>query len=36
MGKATQKHMCRWDIMTDISSSNLIEGAGVDHVNMEM
>jgi len=36
MGKATQKTMCRWDIMTDINSSKLIQGAGVDHVNTEM
>jgi hypothetical protein len=36
MGKAIQKTTCRWDTMTDINSSNLIQGAGVDHVNMEM
>lgn len=35
MGKATQRITCRWDIMTDINSSNLIQEAGVDHVNVE-
>jgi len=36
MGKVAQRTTCRRDIVTDINSSNLIQVAGVDHVNMEI
>jgi hypothetical protein len=36
MRKATQKTTCRSIIVKDINSSNLIQVAGVDHVNMEI